>query len=188
MSTVKLKFFSQGYYNGNGEMTSVKYNQDQAEPKTAPIYEVETATATIWAGATAVETQTATWKTDGTAEFEFSHEGDYIISVSGVNTLEVFTPSALTLGDNPLEYDFTVDASQAFGSNQAEVETGVFALYSGDVNQDGTISEADRALWNTDSDNALFGTYPTDLNGDGRVDPIDFTILEPNLGKSVMRP
>lgn len=184
MNQVKLKLFSQGYYVGNGAMKSVKNNRDSV----SPMNEVETISATIWAGTTAVETKSATLLTDGTASFTFDHSGEYVVSVKTKNALEVSTPSALTLGEDTVNYDFTIDASQAFGSNQVEVESGVFALYSGDINQDGVISEADRALWEIDSNNAEFGDFATDLDGSGGVDPSDFSVWEANIGKTVMRP
>ncbi len=42
MNTVELKFFIEGYYDGNGQMKSVKNNQDGVSPTN----EVETVTAT----------------------------------------------------------------------------------------------------------------------------------------------
>jgi len=67
MNTVELKLFVQGYYNGNGTMKPVKFNQDGVSPTN----EVETVTATLW--------------------FEFESSGNYHVSVHGVNSLEVFT-------------------------------------------------------------------------------------------------
>lgn len=184
MNTVNLKLFVEGFYAGNETMASVKNNQDQ----TSPINEVETVTATLWAGENAVETAEATLQTDGTASFEFQASGEYLVSVRGANSLEVFTPSALTVGATPLNYDFTVSSSQAFGSNQVEVESGVFALYSGDCNGDGKIDATDLILVNDAIDASYFGVQVTDLNGDGSVDNSDSTYVVNNQGKSVLRP
>lgn len=184
MNTVNLKLFVEGYYAGNETMTSVKNNQDQ----TSPTNEVETVTATLWAGTNPVEKATATLQTDGTASFQFETAGEYVVSVRGGNGLEVFTPSALTVGTTPLNYDFTVSASQAFGSNQVEVESGVFALYSGDCNGDGEINITDLNLVNDAIDASLSGVQVTDLNGDGAVDNSDSTYVVNNQGKSVLRP
>lgn len=183
MNTLNAKFFVQGYYRGNGQMTSVKNNQDGA----SPINEVETVTATLWAGENPVETVTATLQTDGTVAFEFEHSGNYHVSVKGLNSLEVFTPVAVEIGETPASYDFTIDAGQAAGSNQIEVETNVFALYSGDINQDGVIDQADLDLLFADIANSEFGGKVTDLDGDGGVDNLDTMVLA-NVGKSVVRP
>ena len=37
----------------------------------------------------------------------------------------------------------TIATNNAFGDNQVQVEPGVFAIYSGDINQDGFISTED---------------------------------------------
>ena len=184
MNTVELKFFIEGYYNGNGQMKSVKNNQDGVSPTN----EVETVTATLWAGSNAVETATTTLQTDGTAVFEFESAGDYHISVRGRNSIEVFTPVVLEVGTNPLSYDFTIGADQAHGSNQVEVETNVFALYSGDIDASGLIDSIDQALWEEKYLDFAFGEQSADLNGDGLVDFADFSIYEGNIGKTVSRP
>lgn len=183
MNTVILKLFVQGYYNGNGTMKSVKFNQDGVSPTN----EVETVTATLWAGSNAVETAEATLQTDGTATFEFEASGNYHVSVHGVNSLEVFTPVVLAVGTTPVSYDFTIAASQAHGANQIEVETNVFALYSGDINQDGVIDQADIDLYEADIESSEYGVQATDLNGDGGVDNQD-TDYALNVGKTVSRP
>ena len=77
--------------------------------------------------------------------------------------------------------------NNAYGDNQKEVEPGVFAIYSGDVNQDGTIDISDQADLSNDLSNFAFGYVLTDLNGDSFVDIVDQSILDNNL-ISVMSP
>lgn len=71
--------------------------------------------------------------------------------------------------------------NQAFGDNQAQVAPGVFAIYSGDVNQDGTIDGTDFLIIDTDIQNFGGGYIVTDLNGDGTVDGSDFLIVDANI-------
>ena len=71
--------------------------------------------------------------------------------------------------------------NNAYGDNQKEVEPGVFAIYSGDVNQDGTIDISDQADLGNDLTNFAFGYVLTDLNGDSVVDISDQAILDNNL-------
>ena len=68
----------------------------------------------------------------------------------------------------------------AYGDNQAQVEPGVFALYSGDINQDGFIDIFDYPAFETDQLNLAMGYLPTDLNGDGFVDIFDYPVFEAN--------
>ncbi len=68
--------------------------------------------------------------------------------------------------------------NNAYGDNQVEVEPGVFAIYSGDVNQDGVVEffdliEMDNSLTNFD-----VGYVPTDLTGDGVVEFFDLLLID----------
>lgn len=75
--------------------------------------------------------------------------------------------------------------NNAYGDNQKEVEPGVFAIYSGDVNQDGTIDISDQADLGNDLLNFAFGYVLTDLNGDSAVDISDQAILDNNLANFI---
>ena len=90
-----------------------------------------------------------------------------------------------------MSYDFSTAASQAYGNNQIEVEPVVFAIYSGDLNQDGFIDSFDFPALDSDIFNGVSGVYVnTDLNGDGFVDSFDFPVFDANSynGVSVMTP
>ncbi|WP_298220805.1 dockerin type I domain-containing protein [Flavobacterium sp.] len=185
MKKVNLKFFVQSYYKGNGTMESVKFNQDGISPAD----EVEEVKVGIWAGATLVEEKTGMLKIDGnvTVQTEVSGGNNYV-SVVGKNSLRVYTPVALDFGNDDVDYDFTIAAEQAAGANQIEVESGVFALYSGDVNQDGVIDDADEVIIKFAAENSQYGIAVCDLNGDGVVDNSDTDNFWNNKGKAVILP
>jgi hypothetical protein len=75
--------------------------------------------------------------------------------------------------------------NNAYGDNQIEVEPGVFAIYSGDINQDLNVDIADVSLLEFGVSNFLFGYEPTDINGDGNVDIADQPILEANVSNFI---
>lgn len=70
--------------------------------------------------------------------------------------------------------------NNAYADNQAEVESGVFAIYSGDLNQDGYIDPFDYTILESDNLSFAYGYVVSDLNGDGFVDPYDYVIFEKN--------
>jgi len=71
--------------------------------------------------------------------------------------------------------------NNAYGDNQKQVEPGVFAIYSGDINQDGVADIFDVIDMDNDVINFNAGYLPTDLNGDGVVDIFDIIILDNNV-------
>ena len=70
--------------------------------------------------------------------------------------------------------------NNAYGDNQVEVEPGVFAIYSGDINQDGYVDIVDYPLFEADQLALASGYLPADLNGDGYVDIVDYPLFELN--------
>ena len=82
-------------------------------------------------------------------------------------------------------YDFSTNPNKAFGNNQVEVESGIWAFYSGDINQDGVIDAFDYIDLDADLVAANFGYLSTDLTGDGVVDAFDYILLDANLVNGV---
>ncbi len=71
--------------------------------------------------------------------------------------------------------------NNAYGDNQKEVEPGVFAIYSGDINQDGFMDILDQSVLDNDLQNFASGYVLSDLNGDSFVDILDQAILDNNM-------
>jgi hypothetical protein len=67
-----------------------------------------------------------------------------------------------------------------FNLPMKQVEPGVWAIYSGDINQDGTIDGLDMNFVEIDANDFAFGYNASDLNGDGATDGLDMNILETN--------
>ena len=106
--------------------------------------------------------------------------GFYYISVRHRNHLPIMTAFPVNIidwGVNP--YDFTSSAVSTLGlHSQVEIQSGLFAMYAGDVNQDGKISyqgpENDREviledIGTVDPSLILSGYHAGDLNLDGRL-------------------
>jgi len=60
------------------------------------------------------------------------------------------------------------------------LSSGKYALFSGDVNQDGTINSDDLQKVENTAKNIEFGYSNDDVNGDGVVDVFDLQIIENN--------
>ncbi len=185
-SIVNLKLNIEGYYDTFFQaMRAVKNNQDYISPTD----EVEELTVTLHDqnNFEVISTTTGNLHTDGTLQaiFSSSPSGAFYISVKGRNMVQTWSAVPQVVGSNPLFYDFTDASSKAYGNNMIEVATGVWAFYSGDLNQDDLVDTQDYVFWEAKYLDSAFGEEPTDLNGDGIVDTQDYTIWEGNYLSSV---
>jgi len=113
--------------------------------------------------------------------FNNTPNGTYYIRISHRNGLETWSKTggiALTIG-NDFEYDFTGSAAQSYGSNEILVGSK-YCIYSGDVNQDGSIDLSDNGIIENDANLFITGYVPTDLDADGLVDIADLTFADNN--------
>lgn len=182
-STLNLKLFIESYYDATtGAMRSVKNNQDGV----SPITDVENLTVEL-RNSTApydlVATTIGVLKTTGTLQAIFNNvtNGSYYIAVKGSNLVQTWSAAPQTVGAVPLSYDFSTAASQAYGSNMKEVTSGVWAFYSGDINQDESVDNSDADPLLLDIENYNSGVFATDLNGDGGIDNLDTDAFFSNL-------
>ncbi len=185
-SIVNLKLFVEGFYDSSvSAMRPVKFNQDGVSAMT----DVADVTVELYDAGTLslVTSTTAVLQTDGTAVCTFSTapSGSFYLTVKGSNFIQTWTASPVTVGSTPLTYDFSDAATKAYGDNMALIDTGVYGFFSGELNGDGNVDNADFSLWETDANEFAFGVYITDLNGDGNVDNADFSIWEANANNFV---
>jgi hypothetical protein len=179
-----VKLFIEGYYAGANTMTPVKANQGVGSSATdVDDIAIELRDAATYA---VVATTTGVLQTDGTAvcTFATAQTGSFYIVVKHRNAVQTWSAAPVTLG-SVSSYDFTTAANKAYGDNMKEVASGVWALYSGDLNQDDFIDLSDYTNWETDNNASMMGYYATDLNGDGFVDLSDYTIWESNNNGSI---
>ena len=188
---LNLKAYLQGYYTGGGFMNPTLANQGLSNPLT------ETDTLTIELHAinppyAMMHSYQGVIKIDGSmlGVFENVSQGSmYYIVLKHRNSIETWSSLPVTMTNSV--YDFTSSSSQSYADNAIEVEPGVYAMYSGDINQDGFIDSFDFPALDTDIFNGVSGVYTnTDLNGDGFVDSFDFPVFDANSynGVSVIKP
>ncbi len=121
----------------------------------------------------------------GAVTFANALTGTYYLVVKSRNTIETWSKSggeSYTRGGSFI-YDFTTASSKAFGNNMIQIDASPsvkFGLYSGDVNQDGTIDASDVSETDNDSYNSMSGYVRTDVTGDSYVDAGDVSIVDNN--------
>ncbi len=178
--TVNLKAFLQGYYTGSQTMQPVLNNQTvlNSLPNETDTITVELHDPTTYA---LVNSKNAVLLTDGTVSVAFSQTpGTYYIAIKHRNSIQTWSANPVSC-PTQTTYDFTIASSKAMGDNQAEVEQGVWAFFTGDLNQDDFIDGNDFPAFDTDSFNGVNSVYvATDMNGDGFVDGNDFPVFDNN--------
>ena len=100
----------------------------------------------------------------------------------------IFVLFLFCAGANSANAQVNPYANNAFEDNMKVVDSVlvlgqykyIFAIYSGDINQDGNIDLSDFPLWDVDNSSFNFGYLATDLNGDGNVDLSDYPFWDAN--------
>lgn len=181
---VQIKLIMQGFYNS---ATGRLYMRD-----TVRVYLRSTSTpfAVVDSAKSVIDSVTFA----GSFLFQNAPSGTYYIQTKHRNSIETWSKlngETYTLG-SAFNYDFTGSSSQAFGSNMIQVNASPlrFAIYGGDVNQDGTVDATDVSAIDNDAFYFAGGYVPTDITGDSFVDATDFAIADNNAANfiSVIRP
>jgi parallel beta-helix repeat protein len=170
---VKVSVIPQGFYNSAGYLNAADTVKIILANAVTPYAYVDSASVLL-----------DSLSFSAAATFSSAANGNYFLVVKHRNCVETWSASAITFSKgSTASYDFTDAQTKAYGSNLIQVsESPVrWAIYSGDVNQDGYVDPLDLSLVDIDSYNYVSGRgLATDINGDGYVDPLDLSITDAN--------
>ena len=180
--TLNLKAFIQGYYKGGGLMENVLFTQGVINVPNTQCDTIQIELRQNSAPYSLVSSSNQVINTDGTVTFSGSGNigQSYYIVIKHRNAIETWSANPITISEIT-NYDFTTASNKAFGSNQSEVASGLWALYSGDFNHDENIDLLDLGNLEADISSFQFGYFATDINGDGNVDLLDAAPVEENV-------
>jgi hypothetical protein len=170
---VTLKVIPEGFYNAadylNSSDTIFVYLANAGTP-----YSFVDSTAAIL----------ASLSFSATANFSIAATGNYYLVVKHRNCIETWSASPVSFAKgSTMAYDFTDAQTEAFGGNLVQVSSSPvrWAIYSGDVNQDGYVDPLDLSIVDQASFNYEVGrALAADVTGDGYVDPLDLAIVDKN--------
>ena len=188
--TIHLKMYLHGYYDDNGMMSKVLYNEGEVlDPASVltdyVIVELHAATPPY----SIIKTTTATLKTNGTLTCTFVDSvlgTPYYIVIHHRNTIETWSAEPVTITPD-MTYDFSTAASKAFGDNQVDVSGNgtIWAMYTADLNQDENVDLMDMPILESDIADFTYGYTATDLNGDGNTDLLDVIYMDYGIGNYI---
>ncbi|MCK6611890.1 MAG: hypothetical protein L6Q78_12730 [Bacteroidia bacterium] len=186
-SSLSLTAFFEGLYMGSSTMTAAPYNSDNLLPDTI----ADTITVVLHDEVT-LDSLYA-WRgpinTSGLALASFPgavNGNDYYIAIRHRNSIETWSAAAVSFGSST-SYDFSTAASQAYGDNLIDDGSGVFMVYTGDINQDGSVDFLDYPDLDLDALNGELGYRVTDLNGDASVDFLDYPKIDVNALNGIIK-
>jgi hypothetical protein len=190
-ATLSLTAFFEGLYLGSSTMTAAPFNSDNTLPSSIAdtiTVELHLANGTF----DLAYSVTDTISVNGTASISFpggAVGNYYYLVVKHRNSLETWSADSILISSS-LSYDFSSAATQAYGSNMVDLGSGVFGIYTGDINQDGSVDFLDYPDLDLGSINGDLGYLVTDLNGDASVDFLEYPLIDLNSinGVILMRP
>ncbi len=184
---LNLKAYLQGLYLGNGKMiASPNSANGTTSISIADTINVEIRNTT---GAYSVAfSAKATLDTAGNANISFPSAAlgnSYYIVVNHRNSIATWSASPITMSATT-NYNFTTAANKAAGNNLQDYGSGKYLIFSGDINQDGSVDFNDYPDLDISSSNGDLGYLPYDLNGDASVDFNDYPILDINSSNGII--
>lgn len=186
VKTLNLKLFLEGLYTGSGAMRQASDASGPHLPAgIADHITIELHDASNYATIVhnVIDTSVGT---DGTMTLTLpvSLNGSYYVTIRHRNSIETTTPAALSFTGSVINHDFTTGVTQAFGENLKLIGS-VSVIFTGDVNQDGTVDTGDMIPVDNDSFNYSTGYITSDVNGDGTVDTADMLFIDNNSANYV---
>lgn len=107
------------------------------------------------------------------------------------NSIETWNSSVISFDalTSQANYDFTASLTQAFGDNMIQIDDVPvrFAVYNGDVNQDGSINLNDIIIIYNDASAFVTGYKRSDVNGDNVSDLTDVLLAYNNSNNFVVK-
>jgi len=179
--TMNLKMFIEGFYSSASNLQVSDTVKIYLRNSGSPYALIDSAEAVVSDSGKALLT------------FSYAATGTYYIVLTHRNSIGTWSAVgvAMTQGITS-DYDFTNAASKAFDYNMKQVDNSParFAIYSGDINQDGVIDLADITDVYNSSVAFVTGYVVTDVDGNNTVDLSDITLTYNNSVNfvSVRRP
>jgi hypothetical protein len=176
-----VKLYLEGLYNPSTGIMNPAMNETGVQFADTVADEVTVVLANTTYPFTPAHTFNLQLLTSGVLNFPVpcSLSGNYYIVVKQRNHIETWSSAPVTFGGTLVEYDFSDDAAKAYGNNMVQMG-GIYAIYAGDINQDGVVDGLDMILLDNLSANFGQGYLPEDLNGDGSIDALDMIPLDNN--------
>jgi hypothetical protein len=103
-------------------------------------------------------------------------DGSYYIVIKHRSHLSIMSAGSVELNSSSsTSYDFSVNSNKYYGTNGAkQVETDIWGMWTGDINQDGDVTTMDYTAWYNAARSGNSGYIDADINMDTQVTTMDY--------------
>lgn len=144
---------------------------------------------------TIVDSSKAYLNDDGSGSFNFTSSAIqkniyYYIQLKHRNSIETWSSSLganFNVETSQATYDFTTDSLKAYGNNMIKIDNAPvsYAIYNGDVDQNGIVDATDLGIVDNDASNFVIGYVNSDVTGDNVVDASDLLFVDNNAARFI---
>lgn len=171
---LNITLFIEGYYLGGGQMISV-LGAGICDTVTLELHNNLSPFNLIYSVKSTINTiGNGTFILPGSV-----YNTNCYVAASTRNSIKAWSAMPLFIDMNS-NYNFSTTTTNTFGNQIKNLGDGKFALYSGDVNQDGQISIDDFNLIRNATQLFTSGYLTVDLTGDNLIESSDFSLMENN--------
>jgi hypothetical protein len=180
-----VRLYLEAFYE-NGLMRSVLRNSDNI----SPLNLCDTITFSLMDSSTRIRVYNIKAVIDTAGKVQIMIPNTYLntrkyIGINHRNSIETWSANPILLS-SASGYSFINSASKAKGNNLRNNGSGIFMIYSGDINQDGSVDFNDFPALDISNNDGDLGYFVTDLNGDGSVDFNDYPLLDINSNDGII--
>lgn len=171
----------EGIYAGGGTLNQAKNDLGDPEfPGYADEIFVELHDGAAYG--TILHTATVLLSTTGAAsvtDIPAALNGNYWITIKHRNSIQTVSATAVSFAGDIISQSFGTPADVYGGNLQLMSDSG-YAIFGGDVTQDGVVDTDDMTEVDNNSADYVPGYIPSDVTGDGATDTEDMTIVDNN--------
>ncbi|NVO21228.1 MAG: hypothetical protein HXX13_16115 [Bacteroidetes bacterium] len=179
--SLNLTLFLEGLYTGNHQMRQANDNlgphfgEGVADQLTVELHSATNYNNVLFS------TSNVVLGMDGnaTVAIPLILTGSFYITIKQRNHIETTTAFPVSFTDGVINYTFDLP-TKAYGNNLNQMNDNTFAIYGGDINQDGIVDGTDMAAVDNSSTSLTKGYVSDDANGDGIVDGSDMALVDNN--------
>ena len=100
--------------------------------------------------------------------------------------MQTWSALPVLFNSGSVSYDFTTAKSKAYGNNEVDLLDGKFAVYNGDLEQNGTIDSIDLSNMQEYITDFSTGYLVGDITGDNIIETADYSLIENNVKAGIV--